>query len=207
MERLTPSLLTDRIRRQADNADRYLVGLTGPPGSGKSTVASRLGHELSAPVVPQDGFHLPSDVLADRGLIGVKGAPETFDAVAFVDLVRRLDDPADTVSAPAFDRLIDEPVPDRITVRPNDRVVIVEGNYLLLDRDPWSHLRQQLDLVAYVDVADDIRICRLIARHVEYGKTPDEAAEFVLASDELNAALVGGGRARADVLVVEAIGG
>jgi pantothenate kinase len=148
-----------------------------------------------------DGFHLPNDVLRDRGLLAVKGAPETFDAMGFLALVRAIRDTSVTVSCPAFDRTIDAVVADCVSVDPGDVVVVVEGNYLLLDRPPWSSLSEAFDAVAYLDVPDEIRRSRLIARHVEFGRDPVDAAEFVHRSDQANAALVQASCIRADLIV------
>jgi pantothenate kinase len=189
------------IRERATGVDRYLVGIAGPPGSGKSTSAMRLGVALGAPVVPMDGFHLSNATLRSRGLLAVKGAPETFDAAAFVELVRALRDRSRTVQCPAFDRTTDEPVANRIHVVPDDVVVLVEGNYLLLDQPPWSDLAGLFDSVAYLDLPVESRRQRLIARHVEFGRDPADAAEFVQRSDEANATLVEASRPRADLLV------
>ena len=189
------------IREQAAGVDRYVFGIAGPPGSGKSTLAAELATALRAPVVPMDGFHLPNDVLRDRGLLAVKGAPETFDAQGFLSLVSAIRDASETVSCPAFDRTIDAPVADRVSVVPGDVVVVVEGNYLLLDRPPWSSLSEVFDAVAYLDVPSEIRRARLIARHVEFGRDPVDAAEFVHRSDEANAVLVEASRIRADLVV------
>ena len=196
-----PADLASWISEQAAGADRYVVGLAGPPGSGKSTLAAQLGTALGAPVVPMDGFHLSNDVLRARGLLAVKGAPETFDGQAFLSLVRALRDANRTVSCPAFDRTIDAPVADRITVVPGDVVVIVEGNYLLLDRPPWASLSDAFDTIAYLDVPGEVRRERLIARHVEFGRDPNDAAEFVDRSDAANAVLVETSRMRADLVV------
>jgi len=193
--------LASWIGERAIGSDRYVFGIAGPPGSGKSTLAAQLGTALGAPVVPMDGFHLSNDVLRARGLLGVKGAPETFDAAAFLELVRAFRNASETVSCPAFDRTIDAPVADRISVVPGDVVVVVEGNYLLLDRPPWVSLSEAFDAVAYLDVPDEIRRTRLIARHVEFGRHPADAAEFVHRSDEANAALVEASRPRADLIV------
>ena len=193
--------LASWISERAAGADRYVFGIAGPPGSGKSTLAARLGTTLGAPVVGMDGFHFPNDVLRARGLLAVKGAPETFDAGAFLTLVRSIRESSDTVSCPAFDRTIDAPVADRISVVPGDVVVVVEGNYLLLDRPPWASLPGALDAIAYLDVLDEVRRSRLIARHVEFGRDPADAAEFVHRSDEANAVLVEASRSRADLLV------
>jgi pantothenate kinase len=193
--------LASWVSERAAGADRYVFGITGPPGSGKSTLAARLGAALGAPVVAMDGFHLPNDVLRARGLLAVKGAPETFDATGFLALVRAIRDTSETVSCPAFDRTIDAAVADRVRVVPGDVVVVVEGNYLLLDRPPWVSLSEAFDAVAYLDVPDEIRRSRLIARHVEFGRDPADAAEFVHRSDEANAALVEASRIRADLLV------
>jgi pantothenate kinase len=189
------------IAERATGRRRFVVGVTGPPGSGKSTVAARLADDLGAVVVPMDGFHVDDDELRRSGLADVKGAPDTFDATGFVDLVRRLSEGTEAVSAPAFDRVADRTVPGAITVAPSDRLVVVEGNYLLLDRAPWSSLRASFDLVAYLVVDDDVRVARLIERHVRHGRSSEEASEFVHRSDEANAALVATTRARADVLV------
>jgi pantothenate kinase len=189
------------ISERAAGVDRYVFGIAGPPGSGKSTLAAELGTALGAPVVPMDGFHLPNEVLRDRGLLAVKGAPETFDARGFLSLVRAIRDASETVSCPAFDRTIDAPVADRVSVVPGDVVVVVEGNYLLLDRPPWSSLSEVFDAVAYLDVPSEIRRARLIARHVEFGRDPVDAAEFVHRSDEANAVLVEASRIRADLVV------
>jgi pantothenate kinase len=189
------------IRARATGDHRYLFGIVGPPGSGKSTFAARLGHEIGAPVVAMDGFHLPNDVLRARGLLAVKGAPETFDAPAFLDMVRRIRVSTGTVRCPAFDRTIDAPVADRVRVDPDDAVVVVEGNYLLLDRPTWASLVGLFDSIAYLDVPGDVRRARLIERHVEFGRDRADAIEFVDRSDEANAELVEASRFRADLIV------
>jgi pantothenate kinase len=191
------------IREQAVESDRYLVGLTGAPGSGKSTLASQLSSELAAPVVPMDGFHLPNTVLDERGLRAVKGAPKTFAAADFVDAVARLRVALDDVWLPAFDRTVDEPVADQIRVGATARIVLVEGNYLLLADEPWARLVRQFDAVLFLDVDDDVRFERLVERHVKFGKPRDEAVDFVRTSDERNAALIGETHHRADILVTD----
>ncbi len=195
------------IRDRAAPVDRYLFGIAGPPGSGKSTLATRLGAELDAPVVPMDGFHLRNSELGRRGRLGVKGAPETFAAADFVALVRSLREPHRSVSCPVFDRTIDEPIPDRIRVCADDVVVIVEGNYLLLDRSPWEPLVSLLDATAYLDVPAEVRLQRLVDRHVAFGKSRQEATAFVHRSDTANAALVEASRSRADLVIAYDVAG
>ncbi len=193
--------LAEWVMARREGRDRYLLGIVGPPGSGKSTVAQRLGRTIGAPVVVMDGFHRSNVELDALGLRGVKGAPETFASRAFVELVRRLRGPDSDVWCPSFDRMIDEPVPDQVRVGAEHRVVVVEGNYLLLDQPPWRELSELFDAVVYLDVADDVRVRRLVDRHVEFGKTREEASEFVERSDAANARLIEASRLRATLVV------
>lgn len=193
--------LVSQIAIDARGRDRYVFGLAGPPGSGKSTVAARLADELGAVVVPMDGFHLDNTELDRLGLSGVKGAPDTFDAAGFVRLVEQLNHADGPVSAPSFDRVADRTIDGAITVGPDDRIVIVEGNYLLLERPPWGALPDLFDLTGYIDGDAHARVDRLVARHVRHGRSPDEAREFVRMSDEANAVIVAASRPRADVVV------
>ncbi len=105
------------------------------------------------------------------------------------------------MSAPSFDRVADRTIEGAITVAPDDRIVIVEGNYLLLERPPWGALLHLFDLTGYIDVDPDTRVARLVARHVRHGRSPDEAREFVRMSDEANARIVAATRSRADVVI------
>ncbi len=193
--------LTALIAEQAQGHQRYLFGLAGPPGSGKSTVAATLAESLAAVVVPMDGFHLDNDELRALGLSKVKGAPETFDASGVVRIVADLKAAADRVVAPAFDRHADRTIDGAITVTTDDRIVIVEGNYLLLEHPSWAALRQLFDQVGYLDVDHATRVERLVARHVRHGRSVDEARDFVRTSDEPNAAIVAASRHRADVMI------
>lgn len=195
------SELVAMIAAGSAGRSRYLFGLAGPPGSGKSTVAARLAAASGGVVVPMDGFHLDNAELDRRGLSEVKGAPETFDADGFLRLVRRLRQPDGPVLAPSFDRLADRAVDAAITVDPSESIVIVEGNYLLLDRPPWDALVDLFDRTGYLVVDDAERVERLVARHVDHGRSPDAAREFVLRSDEANAAIVAASRHRADVFI------
>ena len=152
-----------------------------------------------------DGFHLAQAVIDQKGLGDRKGSPETFDAWGFVSLVERLASPAGggVVYAPKFDRSLEEPIAGAIPVRPADGLVIVEGNYLLLDEPPWTQIRPALDLSAYLEVEDATRIRRLVDRHVRYGKPRLGAERFVRSSDEKNARLIKATRNRADFIVRE----
>jgi pantothenate kinase len=184
---------------------RRILGLAGPPGAGKSVLAARLARRAgrNAVVVPLDGFHLADAELVRLGRLGRKGAPDTFDADGYLALLGRLRaaEPGVTVYAPAFGRKLDQPIAGSIPVRPDARLVITEGNYLLLDEPPWTAVRRLLDEVWWVELDAAERHTRLVARHVRWGKTPAAAERFVAESDEANARAVAPGRECADRFV------
>jgi len=190
-----------RARELISRSGRALLGLVGPPGCGKSTLAAALQAEFAsvAQVVPMDGFHLANVELERLGRRGRKGAPDTFDASGYVALLRRLlvqsDD--EVVYAPEFRREIEEPIAGAIAVHARTQLVITEGNYLLLEDGPWAHVRELLDEVWYVDVPDEVRVHRLTERHEQFGRSADEAAAWVANTDEPNARLIEASRARA----------
>jgi pantothenate kinase len=180
---------------------RFLLGVTGAPGAGKSTWAAeqaRLDPETA--VLPMDGFHLPQAELVRLGRRDRMGAPDTFDVDGFVATLEALRSPG-IVRAPGFDRVIEEPAPDAIVIGAGIRVVIVEGNYLLHDRDGWERVRPLLDRVVFLAPDEAVRRGRLIARHVAFGKTPEEAEAWVARSDDPNAALVNATASRADEVI------
>ncbi|OEJ34984.1 nucleoside/nucleotide kinase family protein [Streptomyces subrutilus] len=201
----TTTELARRAAALAAGGSRRILGIAGPPGAGKSTLAARLAEALgpeTAVVVPMDGFHLAQAELVRLGLADRKGAPETFDAAGYVSLLRRLRGPEpDTVYAPAFDRSLEEPVAGSIPVAPAVPLVITEGNYLLHDAGEWASVRPLLDEAWYLAPDEDLRVRRLVDRHVRHGKDPAYARGWVARSDEPNARLVAAGRHRADLVL------
>ncbi|MFD3743647.1 nucleoside triphosphate hydrolase [Nocardia sp. NPDC058633] len=187
--------------------DRFLLGIAGPPGAGKSTLAQRLRVELigtgrPAVVAPMDGYHLRNEVLRARNALARKGEPDTFDAAAFVADLRLLrETPVGTpVPWPLFDRAIDEPTVGGVLVC-HERVVLVEGNYLLLtdaEAPGWARVRGLLDACWYLDAPRPVLTRRLLDRHTTGGRTPEQAREKVTDSDLRNADLVAASRIRAD---------
>ena len=201
----TPPVLpaAARARAQAllDRGGRVLLGLVGPPGAGKSTLAAALLAAFAdvAQVVPMDGYHLANAELDRLGRRGRKGAPDTFDGAGYVALLRRLraQGAGETVYAPEFRREIEEPIAGAIPVFPATRLVITEGNYLLLDDGPWADVAGLLHETWYVDIPDALRVGRLTDRHVQFGRSADAAAAWVAATDEPNARLIESTRDRA----------
>jgi pantothenate kinase len=191
--------LVGRARELAARGDRAILGIAGAPGGGKSTLAAAVVDALGpeAVLVPMDGFHLAQEELVRQGIRDVMGAPHTFDASGYAALLRRLREAEETVYAPAFRREIEEPIAGAIAVPPEVPLVITEGNYLLL----WDEVRPLLDEAWYVEMPEDTRLSWLIARHVEFGKTPAEAEAWVMRSDQRNAEVVAATRGRADLIV------
>ena len=196
-----PASARIRANELIKRSGRALLGLVGPPGAGKSTLAAALQAEFAgvAQVVPMDGFHLANVELARLERRARKGAPDTFDAAGYLALLRRLLVQADDeiVYAPEFRREIEEPVANAIPVFARTQLVITEGNYLLLDDGPWAEVRGLLDEVWYVDVDDTLRIDRLTRRHQQFGRSAEDAAAWVAATDEPNARMIEASRARA----------
>lgn len=185
---------------------RVLLGVTGAPGAGKSTLAAHLAAAYDGVVVPMDGFHLADVELARRGLLDRKGAPETFDGWGYAALLARLRArPNHVVMAPGFSRDLEQPLAGALPVPPTAGLVVTEGNYLLLDDPCWRAARDCLDAVWHVEVPAEVRVPRLVARHEAFGKSPAAARAWVDRVDEPNAALVAAARHRAD-LVLELAG-
>jgi pantothenate kinase len=184
---------------------RMMVGIAGPPGAGKSTLAQALvdsfAGEVPSLVVPMDGFHLSNVELDRLGLADRKGAPETFDATGFVHLLQRLRAATELVYAPAYSRILHESIGGVIPVPPSVRLIVVEGNYLLLPTAPWAPVRALLDRSIYLDVAGDVRVPRLLTRQLEHGRSEDAAHDWVHRSDEANARLIATTRVYADVVI------
>ena len=183
---------------------RRILGITGAPGVGKTTYALAQVSASGAPAayVPMDGFHLADVTLTALGTLDRKGAPDTFDAWGFAALLRRLRDERDhVVYAPGFERHLEQPIAGALAVPPDAELVVTEGNYLLLDRPEWRAVREQLDEVVHLVTDDDVRRRRLVARHVEFGKTLAEAEAWVARVDDANAVLIDAAAHRADRVV------
>lgn len=193
-----------RIDRLLRDGKRKILGIAGPPGCGKSTLAGELQILLGerACTVPMDGFHLANSELARLGRAARKGAEDTFDSAGYLALLRRLKAQSadEIIYAPEFRREIEEPVANAIPVFPLTPLVISEGNYLLLAHGCWARLRELFDEVWYVDVPAGLRRERLIARHVRYGRSPEAARDWVEQTDEPNARLIEASRSAADVI-------
>ena len=187
--------------------ERRVLGITGAPGAGKSTVAEQLVTELgtnAAVLVPMDGYHLANEVLIDLGRLDRKGAHDTFDDGGYARLLaslraQRVDDPI--VYAPRFRREIEEPIGSSIPIPPTVPLVVTEGNYLLLESDAWPEARSCIDEVWFLAPDTDVRHTRLLRRHEAYGKSPEDAAFWTLGSDERNAQLIESTARRADRIV------
>jgi len=195
--------LAERAARLVASTDRAILGITGPPGVGKSTLAEALVEELQpqAVLVPMDGFHLDDAVLDALGRRDRKGAPDTFDAGGYVALLRRIRDRTeDVVYAPRFRREIETAVAGAIPVPRDVPLVITEGNYLLADGE-FAAVRSLLTQCWFVDLDPLVRRRRLVARHVAHGRAEAEADRWVARSDDPNAELVESTRARADLVV------
>lgn len=199
--------VSDLIRARSEGRELTIVGLTGAPGSGKSTFALSLVRELDdAVLLPMDGYHLPQADLVQLGRRDRMGAPDTFDVSAFTDLLLRLRAaaPGDTVLARGFDRRIEEPVPDAVRIPIGERtIIVVEGNYLLLGEDGWEGVGALLDLRLHLELEHDERLRRLEARHIRFGKTPDEARAWAGGPDERNAVRIEAAATAADAVVRE----
>ena len=193
------------VVERAAGSQRTIIGIIGKPGGGKSTLSKYLLKGMDptlVSVVPMDGFHLSNKVLKELGRSDRKGAQDTFDVKGFTTLIERIKlDSADPIYYPIFDRSIEESIASQGVVYPSTRVVIVEGNYLMHDKDGWQEISPLLDQSWYAFLDEDLRISRLISRHIAYGKDPESAKAWAKGSDQVNAELIELGVGRCDFLI------
>lgn len=201
--------LADRAAALVPESGRAILGIVGAPGSGKSTLAEQLLTALRSSHgpdwvahVPMDGYHLADAQLRRLGSLDRKGAPDTFDADGYAHLLGRVKaNPDSWIYVPGFERELEQPLAAALVVPPAARLIITEGNYLLLDTPSWRSARERLDEVWYVVTDPGVRQERLVQRHIRFGKAPDAARDWVMSVDEPNALLIDEGAARADLVV------
>jgi pantothenate kinase len=193
------------LRSRLTSGKRLLLGVAGSPGSGKSTFSACLADALgqdTALVVPMDGFHLGNAIIDGTPLRQRKGAPDTFDVGGYISLLQRLGRrDEDVVYAPDFRRTLDEPVAASLAVPAAVPIIITEGNYLLNDDPRWQQVRAQLDEVWFIDTPRDLRLARLVERHMLYGMDRAAAEAWANGPDAANARLIEAARPRADRII------
>jgi pantothenate kinase len=203
-EPLTPEIL-QRARALLASGQRKILGIAAAPGAGKSTLAEGLLQALGAQaqLVPMDGFHLANSELQRLGRQGRKGAPDTFDAAGYVNLLRRIrsQQPGETVYAPEYRRELEEGIAGAFAIEADTPLIITEGNYLLLDDGAWSQVRTVLDETWFLDIDSGVRQQRLLARHMRFGRRRDAALKWIAETDEPNAQRIERSRHRANWVI------
>lgn len=189
-------LLFQQIQSILDGQNpRTLIGIVGKPGAGKSTVVEEIQKRFDSntvSIIPMDGFHLSNEELISLGRRERKGAPDTFDVKAFTSLIKRVKINRNIDHKfPIFHREIEASIEDEGIIPKESRVIVIEGNYLFSKDHNWDGIYPLLDHTWFIEIDDEVRIERLIARHVHYGKTPEEAAAWSRGSDETNARFIG----------------
>ena len=187
--------LSDYIIKNSEGRKRYIVAIAGPPGAGKTTLAQALRLSLKeksiqAKIISMDGFHLDNSILAERNLLDRKGAPATFDTAGFIHLINRLTNLEDNVVIPEFDRNKDLSIAGSSIISTKDKVLIVEGNYLLIDEEPWTELKKSWDQTIFINPGIDTLEQRLLNRWLRHGLDAQDAKNRTLSNDLPNARYV-----------------
>ena len=214
---MTHSNLDRNVRRvsaaiaaRMDGASRLVIGIARPPASGKSTLAEAVVAHLNraeespstkAALLPMDGYHHDNRLLEARGLLARKGAPETFDAGGFCEAVSSLRSAGEEMFFPSFDRNRDMTVANSLAVAPDVKIIVVEGNYLLLRQAPWSALKAHFTVTVFLSPPLGVLEARLQRRWIEFGLDPEAARQRATRNDLVNARLVMEQSAPADILL------
>jgi len=186
------------------SGERKIIGLIGKPGAGKSTLSAQLIEKLGdqAAILNMDGYHFSNLALRELGRADRKGAPDTFDALGFTEILQRVKNEVDqNIYFPVFDRSIEESIAAQGVITPEIKLVITEGNYLLHNDNNWGGVKKFLDESWFIEVDDQIRIERLVNRHHKFGKSKADAHAWATGSDENNAQVVARTRELADVII------
>jgi pantothenate kinase len=190
------------IREKAGEAERFMVGIAGPPGAGKSTISEALHKALpSSVVVPMDGFHFDDLILNARGHRPRKGAPHTFDAAGFETLLKRIKARESDIAIPVFDRTLELSRNAADIVSNDAKFILVEGNYLLLKQKPWDRLKPLFDFTVFIDVPKVELERRLMSRILAHGHDEAYAKNWIASNDMLNIETVLAESAKADVTI------
>ena len=205
MKRLTRDSALERASLLQESSTRYILGIVGKPGVGKSTFTDFLREHLSQElfaILPMDGFHMSNEELLELGRRDRKGAPDTFDVRNFTQTLAaiKVSDGAD-IKFPVFKREIEASIPDAGLIPAQAKLVIVEGNSLLHDQSGWEQVGSFLDEAWYLHVDDELRMQRLIARHIAFGKSPEDAKDWSEGTDEVNARVIDKSESKADFVV------
>ena len=205
MKRLTRDSALERASMLENSSERFILGIVGKPGVGKSTFTDYLREHLSQDllaILPMDGFHMSNEELLELGRRDRKGAPDTFDVASFTQTLAAIKESngAD-IKFPIFKREIEASIPDAGVIPAKATLIIVEGNYLLHDQSGWEQVGGYLDESWYLQVDDELRMQRLIARHIAFGKSPEDAKDWSEGTDEANARVIDKSESKADFVV------
>lgn len=192
----TLGAIAPKLKDLETNDQRMIIAIAGPPAAGKSTFSEKLLEAIrttlnaETELVPMDGFHYDNTILESRGHLARKGAPFTFDATGVVALVKRIRAGEDNIAYPVFDRVDDCAIANAGLVKKETKIILIEGNYLLLDEAPWSELAPLFDLTIMISAPLEHLEKRLIQRWIDHDHTPSAAQTRALSNDIPNARYV-----------------